>query len=910
MIERSLKWITSDHRRLLIAALAAVSMVAAVYTFAGSSVTVDKLSVSPGSGKTVSADFPIAVKYKAKKGRSLYNVRTYVDGSLVDNRVYNKSTKPADGKVIKKFSFKYGSGSRKEKFNHALLADGDHVLRVVVCKNSAPDQKCKKVKEDRHTIKVSGNRALTTSAQPKTQVQTPTAGLPITSRKDPRVTNPSQPVSAPSNESEDLSALFIDTARAHSGKGVEHGNVKVITKAKDGTLLNLKVDIDPNCDGSGYAYTGGNGEVTFHKCPVNRTANKSTYKVTVGDTPAGWSLDGKHQRDLEVRTDKEAVITYWYDRAGVPNAPIPNDAAKPDKPEPPKAKDEIDSRDEEFPEEGIGNEDEHDPGDADVDEDVADDTFTEDAPDPEPSAVQNDDSAPEGSDASESDGEEQDTGETDLSRLFGDTAEAATKKYYGGIRARAYDAQDRSTPVEGVIIQTQKIVRQGGDCKQKKQTTKLRSDNKVAEATFTGCAVISKTSQATYKVKVVKVPKGYKVVGKSTKNIVVNRKQSKKVNFKLQSTSEVTKRERAPLLSVTQLANDSVTADAFRLGANGRKNTGAISKLTAKVDGKVVTGGEKVFSAEARRKQPTLTQQTLPIANLSDGQPHVVTVTAESIGGKARTATINVVPQAPPAPPVDTDGDGVPDEQDECADTPQGATVNSKGCPLVSGLLITKFQDLNGNGKEDSASATGDDDPVLAVMDWAVAGFAFTVASENKTLNYPDVLVNGEGTQIENGVVQGNLKTNDDGELLLENLPPGKYTVAEAGLTKLPDGDIVSQTIDGQHLQYVPTTGASREIQVASGAPTRAAFGNFLVTPGDPVCANPQNCPSSTPTPDNPNDDRGDENGNGSSQDGVTKFLSDLPTSGASALVFVFSVVLLSAIYYAVDSIHQRKRKK
>jgi PKD repeat protein len=37
---------------------------------------------------------------------------------------------------------------------------------------------------------------------------------------------------------------------------------------------------------------------------------------------------------------------------------------------------------------------------------------------------------------------------------------------------------------------------------------------------------------------------------------------------------------------------------------------------------------------------------------------------------------------------VDTDGDGVPDEWDECADTPANIPVNSKGCPAKPKIVV------------------------------------------------------------------------------------------------------------------------------------------------------------------------------------------------------------------------------
>jgi OOP family OmpA-OmpF porin len=41
--------------------------------------------------------------------------------------------------------------------------------------------------------------------------------------------------------------------------------------------------------------------------------------------------------------------------------------------------------------------------------------------------------------------------------------------------------------------------------------------------------------------------------------------------------------------------------------------------------------------------------------------------------------------------PLDSDGDGVPDHLDECPDTPKGATVNSVGCWALKGVVLFDF---------------------------------------------------------------------------------------------------------------------------------------------------------------------------------------------------------------------------
>ncbi len=41
--------------------------------------------------------------------------------------------------------------------------------------------------------------------------------------------------------------------------------------------------------------------------------------------------------------------------------------------------------------------------------------------------------------------------------------------------------------------------------------------------------------------------------------------------------------------------------------------------------------------------------------------------------------------------PLDSDGDGVPDSEDLCPDTPIGATVNNKGCWALKGVMLFDF---------------------------------------------------------------------------------------------------------------------------------------------------------------------------------------------------------------------------
>ncbi|UCD56318.1 MAG: thrombospondin type 3 repeat-containing protein, partial [Candidatus Hydrogenedentota bacterium] len=68
--------------------------------------------------------------------------------------------------------------------------------------------------------------------------------------------------------------------------------------------------------------------------------------------------------------------------------------------------------------------------------------------------------------------------------------------------------------------------------------------------------------------------------------------------------------------------------------------------------------------------------------------------------------------------PLDSDGDGVPDYKDDCPDTPKGANVDDNGCPL----------DSDGDGVsdyEDKCPDTPEGAPVNSVGCWTIKGINF-----------------------------------------------------------------------------------------------------------------------------------------------------------------------------------------
>ncbi|MFO7555690.1 MAG: OmpA family protein, partial [Desulfobacterales bacterium] len=44
-----------------------------------------------------------------------------------------------------------------------------------------------------------------------------------------------------------------------------------------------------------------------------------------------------------------------------------------------------------------------------------------------------------------------------------------------------------------------------------------------------------------------------------------------------------------------------------------------------------------------------------------------------------------------PAAPMDSDGDGVTDDKDQCPDTPKGATVDERGCWTYAAVVLFDF---------------------------------------------------------------------------------------------------------------------------------------------------------------------------------------------------------------------------
>ncbi len=98
---------------------------------------------------------------------------------------------------------------------------------------------------------------------------------------------------------------------------------------------------------------------------------------------------------------------------------------------------------------------------------------------------------------------------------------------------------------------------------------------------------------------------------------------------------------------------------------------------------------------------------------------------AATLGGQTEFADFTLV-----APP-DTDGDGVPDSRDSCANTPNGATVNQFGCAANQAVNAPAGQVLWAAGEGDARDISGNGN------DGTLAGnAAFTIGKVGQSFNF------------------------------------------------------------------------------------------------------------------------------------------------------------------------------
>lgn len=329
----------SGHRRIVIAGLLAVGLIASLSTFAaGQEVrSRDYLRIKlpkAASEVTIKKSFLTQVRYKPKAGRKDWITKVYIDDQLVDNRV--RHNKAASGEKAVVYKFKYGRHPVTKKasahFNYNLLKPGEHTMRVVVCNGTQP-RDCSgndKIKEVTRKFKISDVSSLTTSQERKViKVLAPRPGQKVTAKKRDKPTDqlgegplPVDPsdeavgeptgddnsVEPPVDENpgetvedgdeplgDDIAGLvnrdftvpgLIETVQAHNVRDAKHSNISIRTKIDDGrTLGGVNVSLSPGCDNSNRGQTHTNptehGRITFHNCPSNAPArNERFYNYT------------------------------------------------------------------------------------------------------------------------------------------------------------------------------------------------------------------------------------------------------------------------------------------------------------------------------------------------------------------------------------------------------------------------------------------------------------------------------------------------------------------------------------------------------------------------------------------------------------------------------------------------------
>ncbi|HEY5748637.1 MAG TPA: OmpA family protein [Chryseolinea sp.] len=155
--------------------------------------------------------------------------------------------------------------------------------------------------------------------------------------------------------------------------------------------------------------------------------------------------------------------------------------------------------------------------------------------------------------------------------------------------------------------------------------------------------------------------------------------------------------------------------------------------------------------------------------------------------------------------PKDTDGDGVPDRKDKCADTPKAASVDSNGCPIdtdkdgVADYLdkcptLEGNPDLNGCPDKDHDSVADIDDKCPDVP--GIARFAGCPDSDNDGIeDSKDKCPNIAGLDIFEGCADGDGDGVQDSQDKCPDTEKG-IKVDATGCPSDSDGDGVADAVD------------------------------------------------------------------------------------------------------------------
>lgn len=314
-------WLRGSQRRLIIAGLMAVALIASVYTFAAG--PRETWISAPQAGGTVRADFPIVGKITPQENRPASNVVVELDaGQPTAQKVITESfSEPLTVGQVRTVSFSKGYSKsadgtvRTDLFDYNLLAPGKHTVTLTYRDGNVVGIGAE-ISRAQIDFTVADVKAIATTGE-KVEVKNVTDAKPVTNRTDSRITKRQAPPVVKQPKTKKVSVNidqfvpFVDTAYAHSGANSEHGNVRVISYLyKNGNpwanrIGNIKIDVDriggPSnevaCHSPGTTgYTdavGGTlnsnpfyGEAMFTDCIVDSSDHVSNYQV-FATLPAG-----------------------------------------------------------------------------------------------------------------------------------------------------------------------------------------------------------------------------------------------------------------------------------------------------------------------------------------------------------------------------------------------------------------------------------------------------------------------------------------------------------------------------------------------------------------------------------------------------------------------------------------------
>ncbi len=294
--------------------------------------------LTPRSGQELSNDFAVEVKFKAAQERDPLNLIFKLDERVINAKVTRGFSGAGDYET---YVFRSGDNG-VNKFDHNLLKPGSHTIRVEartgdkVGKNK--DNSVEPFDADNVDFNVKNVKNLVTLGE---GVKTFSAEqLPL----DGAGASRDAFVPPPNFLHKALASLpqLLPKASAHTTTdNNRHGNLAV--SAPPG----IAIDISPVATTLGSCHEGNHreadtptGKATFTNCPVsNIGGNDATYNITLGPTPANWTLtDGRgHSTTVTIKDDNTSGINFTYAASANPTPPTPPTGPNPTPPGPPPA---------------------------------------------------------------------------------------------------------------------------------------------------------------------------------------------------------------------------------------------------------------------------------------------------------------------------------------------------------------------------------------------------------------------------------------------------------------------------------------------------------------------------------------------------------------------------------------------